>query len=332
MTNKKLSLTISAILGLFVIVTNANADLTISSKPAEQPKPVQPAPATTVATPVVATPVSSDPLVSGFGRDIPLEQALSQMLPSNDWKVNWFGTDEQVATMKAEKVSWNANNAPLTDTVNKVAVNAGNVATSIDFKNKTISVSSLASSTTVASGRVVKSVEPIAPVLLQPHSHPMIPVEQATPSDDSYVAVHPLVQTWVLDPSLTLRQNVEKWAKQANYTVVWQASDYRIYGHMVFTGEFDADNGPITQVLSQYEHSDQPLKGNMTVRDRVLFVHNKNWDMPTVIPVNSNDDVTPDLNGHDAPKNLPDVSKEAAKHYDPYQSNAESTNSTPPSN
>ncbi len=317
MKNKKLSFAISTILGVFALSTVANAELVIKTSTTKTEAVVKAPVVATLPSKVVAK--EAEPKVSGFGNDIPLDQALQQMLPTSDWKVVWNGTDAQVSSLKAKRVSWSEKDTPLDDAVANVSKKASHTNASVDYALKIISVRE-------DNSPALASVAP-APKLVAPASKGFADVTPEKTSVSTRVPAYtpvyttptaPIVETWDLDPSLTLKQNVTKWAKKANYNVVWEGADYRIYGSAVFTGAFDSEDGPVVKVLSAYEHSDQPLKAKITVRDHVLFVHNKNWDMPTVIPINSNDQIAPDINGNDAPAVLPDISKERARTYDPY--------------
>jgi len=103
------------------------------------------------------------------------------------------------------------------------------------------------------------------------------------------VAVAP-VQTWRLDPAKTLKQNVEGWAKQAGWNrVVWEGADYPIAAPAVFSGRFDAQDGPLAQLIAGYADSDQPLLVHLTTQDRVIHVVNKNYTPAQVDSVSAAD-------------------------------------------
>lgn len=99
---------------------------------------------------------------------------------------------------------------------------------------------------------------------------------------------------WVLDPKLTLRENIEVWAQRVGWRVVWQGADYPIIAPATFTGEFSAPNGPVAQIIAAYETSDQPLLASLTTMDRVLHVRNKNYEHQEVVPTSAGE-MSPDL-------------------------------------
>lgn len=79
-----------------------------------------------------------------------------------------------------------------------------------------------------------KSVEPVAPV-----------VQEVKP-------VAPVVKTWAKESHKSLKGNVEQWAAEAGYQLVWLGADYPIDMSAQFSGEFDAENGPIHQLSIDY--------------------------------------------------------------------------------
>ena len=87
---------------------------------------------------------------------------------------------------------------------------------------------------------------------------------------------------WVLDPGLTLRENVERWAKKVGWHVVWEGADYPIIAPASFSGDFASPTGPLARLISAYESSDQPLVANLTTMDKVVYVKNKFYENPEV--------------------------------------------------
>ena len=91
---------------------------------------------------------------------------------------------------------------------------------------------------------------------------------------------------WSLDPRLTLRGNVEAWAKRAGMNaVVWDAVDYEIVAPASFSGNFADENGPLAQVIRAYGSSDQPLQVRVSQQDRVVHVTNRDYQAPVVSPL-----------------------------------------------
>lgn len=102
------------------------------------------------------------------------------------------------------------------------------------------------------------------------------------------------MQSWPMNPSMTLRENVAVWAKKAGWVLVWEASDYPVVGAPVFHGAFDAPDGPIATIISGYEHSVQPLSASLTTMDHVLHITNK-YAQRVEVPTTTPGDIAPQL-------------------------------------
>lgn len=57
--------------------------------------------------------------------------------------------------------------------------------------------------------------------------------------------------SWNMVSTKSLKENVEEWAKQAGYRLVWTGVDYPV-DNRTLTGVFDGDNGPIHQLSKDY--------------------------------------------------------------------------------
>lgn len=101
---------------------------------------------------------------------------------------------------------------------------------------------------------------------------------------------------WLLDPKLTLRENIEAWGERAGWRVVWEGADYPIVAKATFTGDFASPAGPVAKLIAAYETSDQPLVANLTTLDRVLYVKNKYYNQQEVTPTSAGE-MSPELFG-----------------------------------
>jgi hypothetical protein len=100
-------------------------------------------------------------------------------------------------------------------------------------------------------------------------------------------------QEWTLSPALTLRENVEAWAKKVGWKLVWSAADYPIAAEAKFYGDFTSPDGPLSRLISAYEGSDQPLIARLSTLDKVVNVVNKNYN-PAEVELKSIQENAPD--------------------------------------
>lgn len=84
-------------------------------------------------------------------------------------------------------------------------------------------------------------------------------------------------KTWLLSKKLTLKENIEAWAKKEGWTVAWKAPDYNVIADARFTGELDSEDGPIISILKNYEDSNLPLKINILGGNKVIHVESRNY-------------------------------------------------------
>lgn len=228
---------------------------------------------------------------AGWAKDLPLSLALRQVVPPDfEIKENGVSLDRNV--------SWDGDR-PWDQVLNSLA-NTGDFLAHIDWAQKEVSLAP----------RLVGAVRPQSPapaVASQP-SQPVQPVVAApvaaakpapfgttsvtiserapTPSNTFVAAQRPIAPpaaTWTLEPSMTLRENVEQWAKKAGWTVIWEGADYPIAAKANFTGDFASTEGPLAHLIAAYETSDQPLVANLTTMDKVVFVKNKYHENTQVV-------------------------------------------------
>lgn len=288
----KLSILITA-MGLFSIA-NANAELIIDdsdnpaetiSKPAPTLAPVQ----TTVSKPTggffsnnapslssgsvsapilssnvtqTGTPVISGSL-SGWANDLPLSTALKQIVPDG-WKAKKVGSIDL-----NKKVSWKGGK-PWVNVLDDLATNNGFKA-NVDWSSKTLTINSLSLENKVANP-VVSNV-----------SRTSKPVFTSTTSSISPSYTYSSGGTWLLDHNKTLKENIESWARQAGWTVSWDAPDYRIVADVTLTGSIDSTDGPIARIIAAYKDAQQPLVAKISEGNKVIRIESRNYNQETVV-------------------------------------------------
>jgi hypothetical protein len=212
----------------------------------------------------------------GWADNVPAQIALRQIVPSA-FTLN--------ATGATKTVSWSGGR-PWTEVLATVAQRA-NLCITLNWDTKSVTavpadqvqvaqVPSVAAKPIATQPIETKQVETttVQTTTTTVSAAPPAPVVMVTP-----VPVRaPLAQSWHLDPSRTLRQNVEAWTKQAGWNrVVWEGSDYPIAAPADFSGTFDAQDGPLAQLIAGYDSSDQPLLVKLSRMDRVVHVINRGY-------------------------------------------------------
>lgn len=181
--------------------------------------------------------------VRGVAREISLLIALKQIVPQG-WKAKRAGGLDinQMVSWRGEGRSWVA-------VLQDMAV-ANNFTAMIDWTKHEVTV---------------------APAQFTPTGdglHPSSVVAAAAPSG---------VRTWELVPTLTLRENIEGWAKSAGWSVSWASVDYPVTAKVSITGGFDDElNGPLVQLAKAYGAAEQPLTFTFYT-NRVVRVENSTY-------------------------------------------------------
>lgn len=88
---------------------------------------------------------------------------------------------------------------------------------------------------------------------------------------------------WVLQPGISLRKNIELWAKQTGvWTVSWSAGDYPVTARAVFYGEMNEKSGPLATLIRLYADAEIPLTVEMYEDNHVIRVENKKPELKEV--------------------------------------------------
>lgn len=282
MNKNKISLAISfAIMATSFVCTSAMAQTEVVQKEVE---------ATQVANQGKLTQIGSPSGVllplKGFAKDLPLITVIHQITP-NGWiakksdndvakldtqmLVSWQGGSNWVETLGQivehyplnVNINWDKKEITLMALENKA------VAKTMIFELETAQTAVNNTSVVTEGGS-----EQTKPVKVTEVTKEIVKVDDLRKSEDSTVVtpvvssvepvvvpvVAPPVQpvvvapsfTWTLKSDLSLKENVEAWAKAAGYRLVWLGDDYPVDGNRNLTGTFDEEDGPIKQLSIDY--------------------------------------------------------------------------------
>lgn len=245
------------------------------------------------------TPSTPPVSASGWGHAVPVSMAMSQIAPQK------FSVSVAAAAQARGPVSWSAASGDnWTQTTDHMAKAYG-LSVTIDWRSFAIKVSAAAQppASVASHGRMTTlqiALEPQPPL-----SHALVnPISKLPSPQHDLVGNHyqsnglvhqqsvpkPVEQSsanqaWRLNASMTLRQNVEAWARQAGWNkVVWEGADYPIAAPAVFHGSFASPTGPLAQLIEGFSQSDQPLIVKLTTMDKVVHVYNQSYQPPEVVP------------------------------------------------
>lgn len=266
-----------AAVGLFVSAT-AHADLQIDEASSA---PVMVAPALhqdTVVTPTrlghltqKGTPLASAP-IKGWAHDVALVDALQQIVPDG-WTARKVG-----AVDIHQSVSWKGGKS-WTGVLDDLASTYG-LDIVVNWNTHTVSVAKgTASAPDLTSIKTLHGTTTVS----------TDGIRMTTVTSTKPIGSVALAQTWVLSKRLSLRENIEAWAKTAGWTVSWGAVDYPIVADVTLSGPIDADNGPIATVMKAYEDADQPLVARVSEANHVIRVENRDYQQAPVTgtPINA---------------------------------------------
>lgn len=245
--------------------------------------------------------------VQGWADNLPLDLALTQIVPSG-WSIYADGVDG------AKMVSWSGGR-PWTQLLGDLAYRGG-FAANVQWDTRRVVLYRAGQPAPAASALIAARVvrgqalnasdvavdAPAQPLRIATGVATGVPCCGATPihsagnlaSGQPAVVIAPVrapiqaapAAKWLIDPRLSLKQNVEAWAKQAGWSaVVWEAADYQMVAPAVFEGDFTASDGPLAKLISAYSKSDQPLQVKLSTQDRVVHVTNKNYQPAVVAPM-----------------------------------------------
>lgn len=228
---------------------------------------------TQTGTPQIGAPVK------GWAKDVPLSTALKQVVP-NGWKARKSG-----AVDLNQSVSWQGGKdwvAVLGDLTSDY-----NFSANVNWNTREIFITPVGAASSVTSTTTTTTSVAPRPVFTGSSQ-----TKFATPVSSSVSSGYSYSQTWTLSKSMTLRENIESWAKQAGWTVSWGAPDYRIPADVTLTGAIDSPNGPIARVIAAYKDADQPLRASLSEGNKVIRIDTRDFQQETVVGTSMNDTFT----------------------------------------
>lgn len=73
------------------------------------------------------------------------------------------------------------------------------------------------------------------------------------------------LKEWKLNTSLTLKQNVQRWASQASWKVIWKTSqDYPVKSERVYRGSLAGYDGVVAQLFKELSYNGSEIPLNLT--------------------------------------------------------------------
>ncbi len=205
--------------------------------------------------------------LKGFANELPLLTVMKQITP-NGWIVKKSDTEDNKLDVK-KSISWHGGKSWL-ETLTEISENY-NINTVVDWNKKTITLSNVtiekdkeppkkglfvlegSESPKIVKDVAVGSSEQNQDAVKEVTENKIVAEKvEPTKTEVATQPPAPVIPSWILEPSLSLRDNVEKWANNAGYRLVWTGEDYGVgQGHTIM-GEFDAENGPIKQLSVDY--------------------------------------------------------------------------------
>lgn len=264
-------------------------------------QPLNPPPVAMMEPPAPAG--EMEPVV-GFGSDLPLALALSQIAPA-DYTFS-FGTNVNPGA----KISWDGNGKPWDQVISEalaphglqanirgkvVHISGGNTPATTSYERRSDATPAITEEQPVeklvaTTLRRANVVDPGEDAQLQPLSTPennneappiaLLPDEQAVqPATRSMVIVQdnilagtvPGVRgTWEVQQGDSLKETLVEWSKNANINLVWNAThDYTVNAHIRVSDTFES---AVKTVVAQGVTNDKPvisLEGDtLTVQDQ----------------------------------------------------------------
>lgn len=198
--------------------------------------------------------------VHGFGTDIPLLIAVSQIVPP-DVTVQW-----QAGIDSASLVSWSGGRPwqqVLTETVSQINGTVDYSGTSVMIRPAAVAsapVAPIAVSTPAPQSAVEVPPTALVPMPGQAPMPATVPVAApSSPADDTFFQdTYNRQATWFFQSGTTLQDVLAEWADKAGWQLDWQATEvYPITGSGSVTGTFQE---AVTQLINAFRDLPRPPK------------------------------------------------------------------------
>lgn len=216
----------------------------------------------------VGVAAGQQPTARGIATGVALTTALKQIVPQG-WRAKKSG-----AVDVAQKVSWRGDGRPWIEVLHDLAADS-NVNILVDWNAKEVTVAP-GSGSGLGSGALASQPSEMSFKRSAPSTEGLRQIA-VIESIAKPPAAAPAKHSWTLVPTLTLRENIEAWAKEAGWEVSWAASNYPVSARVVLSGAFDdASEGPLFQLAKAYESAEQPLTFRFFTNN-VLRVENASY-------------------------------------------------------
>ncbi len=79
--------------------------------------------------------------------------------------------------------------------------------------------------------------------------------------------------TWELRAGKSLQENLEGWAREAGWKLVWRPDfKFMIAADVTLNGAFEGDDGVVARVTSAYRNSENPIIPEFFLANRVVEI------------------------------------------------------------
>lgn len=181
--------------------------------------------------------------IRGFGKDVRLIEALSQIIPEG-WQVFMDGN----ASLQ-QQVSWEGDRnwvSTLNSVLNQASRSNESASAHIDWASKEVHLKWDAQINQAALAGT-QNVENDQPAKLGP--------------------------LFRLESDKTLSENLIEWAAREGWDLIWHAPiDYRVSAARIYQGEFAAEGGALEQVVRDYFDATYPLRVRLHDDKRMIEV------------------------------------------------------------
>lgn len=218
----------------------------------------------------VGSPKKAQPVVKGFAKEVSLVTALKQIVP-NGWHAKRAGGLDV-----SQLVSWRGEGRAWTEVLHTLAKDNGFSAT-VNWEKNELTVAPATMKEAAPLAEITNRQRLVALAGSASAAQPQTPAPSSASASSRAIlsanaSAQPLgkpaeaakpapapAKVWKLQTDLTLRENIEAWAKKAGYEVSWAAVNYPIAHPVTLTGELDAEGGPLHQLVEGYRTAEQPI-------------------------------------------------------------------------
>lgn len=211
------------------------------------------------------------PAIKGMGRNVSLEDALRQILPTG-----WGAYSDQDLPL-TDLVNWSGNRTwPM---VLHGLLAERDMRAHIDWKNQEVMFFAPAPKDEVTQPILASPTKGVEVRIAEaPKAIPATQPAAVVTADAGKLAEGKKEVVWVLSPEHTLRENLRRWAGAVGWNLVWNAVsgdsviDYPVDAKVEFSGEVLGGNGAMAKVIIAYSDADFPLEIEFFRGNRVVEV------------------------------------------------------------